>query len=638
MFDTIWYYMGSINKNGVDSKDPTYRDFIYNIRLHNNKALNLVLWFCLFAGPLLALGKKLGPFSSVSYDTCIWVSALMAGFALTHLLMVKFDPASVLTSFWPLFALNLLIVYMECANLRLSIAHCLVPILSLLFCDVNFFLVACFVNYIAVIYSTWRIAEYNAALRVDGVSRMEWFITSAGGFTLEAIILCAAGFVICHTIVRYIKTLYENRQQISSHLKVFSSMAEIYDAIILIDYEQKKISHMNIDGVTAETVEFFEIGKNYISLENAKILEDIKSEYRDSFMEFANIDTVKERLGEKKSIFQEFQSATTGWFRAQYIRVEAIDEDCFTVIYTIENIEDEKRREEQLIKMSTTDELTRLYNRRSYDEDISIYKDGNMPDDLVFVMADVNGLKQTNDTLGHEAGDELICGVSTVLLAVFGKYGKVYRTGGDEFAAIIRTDRDLTALREKLKNQSDEWSGKIVKNMYLSVGFAKHTDNPNASVAELEKLADVMMYKEKDAYYREKGTDRRGQQAAFTAIGSLYTRVLRINLSNNTYSVLKTPEEDNPNIERPATFTEWIYDFAEQGMVYMYDKETFYVKTDVNALSSYFLSGKDYFSINYRRKFGDAYKYAKLEIIAAPDYTVDNQMVYMYVKEYGDLA
>ena len=144
-----------------------------------------------------------------------------------------------------------------------------------------------------------------------------------------------------------------------------------------------------------------------------KIIEDIKSEYREAFIEFANIDTVKERLGHKKSIFQEFQSSTVGWFRAQYIRVEGIDEDCFTVIYTIENIDDEKRREEQLIKMSTTDELTRLYNRRAYDEDISSFND-SMPDDLVFVTADVNGLKQTNDSLGHEAGDELICGVSSV--------------------------------------------------------------------------------------------------------------------------------------------------------------------------------------------------------------------------------
>lgn len=630
--------MGINNKGAVDFNDPTYRDFIFNIRLHNNKALNRVLWFCLLAGPLLALGKKLGPFSNVSYDTCIWVSALMAGFALTHLLMVKFDPASILTSFWPLFALNLLIVYMECANIKVGLIHCLVPVLSLLFCDISFFMTACVVNYIAIIYATWRIAEYNAALRVDGVTKMEWFVTTAGGFTLEAIIMCAAGFVICYTIISYIKSLYENRQQISSHLKVISSMAEIYDAILLIDYEHKKISHMNSDGKTCEAIEFFDIGNGYISGWNRNILEDIKSEYREAFEEFVNIDTVKERLGHKKSIFQEFQSATAGWFRAQYIRVESVDADCLTVIYTIENIEDEKRREEQLIKMSTTDELTRLYNRRSYDEDISIYDKENMPDDLVFVMADVNGLKQTNDTLGHEAGDELICGVSSVLLAIFGKYGKVYRTGGDEFAAIIRYDGDLAELRNKLKKKSDEWSGKIVKNMYLSVGFAKHTDNPNGKVPELEKLADVMMYKEKDAYYREKGTDRRGQQAAFNAIGNLYTRVLRINLSDNTYSVLKSPDPENPNIARPATFTEWIYDFAEQGMVYMYDKETFYVKTDINSLSNYFASGKDYFSINYRRKFGAAYKYAKLEIIAAADYTVENQYVYMYVKEYGDLA
>lgn len=629
--------MGIKNKSGVDlNSEPTYRDFIYNNRLNNNKALNLVLWFSVLTGPLLALGIFTGLFDTLEYDTCIWVSALMAGFALTHLLMVKYDPASVLTGFWPLFAIDLLLVYMESAKVEISFAHFLVPMLSLLFCDVNFFMAVCIINYLAIVYSTYNISAYNAALLHQKITGMQWFAKTLAGYTIEALIMTAGGFVICYTIVKYIKTLYENRQQISSHMKVISSMAEIYDVINLIDYENKKIAHMNSEGTTSEAIEVFEIGKDYISLENQKIIEEIKSEYREAFMEFANIDTVKERLGHKKSIFQEFQSSTVGWFRAQYIRVEGIDEDCFTVIYTIENIDDEKRREEQLIKMSTTDELTRLYNRRAYDEDISSFND-SMPDDLVFVTADVNGLKQTNDSLGHEAGDELIRGVSSVLLAVFGPFGKVYRTGGDEFAALLRTDKDLGEIRAKLKQKSDSWSGDLVKNMYLSVGFAKHSDNPNATVPELEKLADVMMYKEKDAYYREKGTDRRGQQAAFSAIGNLYSNVLRVNLSDNTYTVVKSSDE-NPNNARPATFTEWIYDFAEQGMVYMYDRETFYVKTNIDTLIKHFKAGNDYFSINYRRKYKAAYKYAKLELIAAPDYTDTNQLVYLYVKEYGDLA
>lgn len=620
------------------NSEPTYRDFIYNNRLNNNKALNMVLWFCVLTGPLLAIGIKLGPFSNVTYDTCVWVSALMAGFALTHLLMVKFDPASVLTGFWPLFAIDLLLIYMESANVRVSLTHYFVPILSLLFCDVNFFLAACVVNYIAIVYSAWNISAYNAALRIDGVGAYEWFVDTVGGYTIEAIIMSAGGFVICHTIVRYIKTLYENRQQMSSHIKVISSMAEIYDVINLIDYEHKTISHVNSEGTTYEITEYFEIGKSFVSLENRKILEDIKSEYKDSFMEFANIDTVKERLEHKKSIFQEFQSSTTGWFRAQYIRVESQDDDCFSVIYTIEDIDEEKRREEHLIKISKTDELTRLYNRRSYEEDISEYKVDRMPDDLMVIMADVNGLKQTNDTLGHEAGDELIRGVASVLTAVFGSVGKVYRTGGDEFAAIIRTDETFESLRAKLKNLENEWHGEIVEHMYLSVGCALHRDNPEASIAELEKVADVMMYQEKDAYYREKGTDRRGQQAAFTAIGNLYTRVVRINLTDDTYSVLKTDEVISSQDNKPATFSDWIYDFAENGMVYMYDRETFYVKTKLDTLREHFAAGNNYFSINYRRKYKDAYKYAKLEIIASSDYKQDSQIVYLYVKEYGDLA
>ena len=104
---------------------------------------------------------------------------------------------------------------------------------------------------------------------------------------------------------------------------------------------------------------------------------------------------------------------TQGWFRAQYIMVEATDEGVPTIaIYTTRNVDEERRREEHLMHLSYTDELTNLSNRRCYERDLKENRDKARTDDLVLFSIDVNGLKQVNDTSGHEAGDELICGAA----------------------------------------------------------------------------------------------------------------------------------------------------------------------------------------------------------------------------------
>lgn len=52
----------------------------------------------------------------------------------------------------------------------------------------------------------------------------------------------------------------------------------------------------------------------------------------------------------------------------------------------------------------------------------------------------MNGLKTVNDTKGHAAGDELIKGAADCLALSVGNKGKVYRTGGDEFMAVVHSD------------------------------------------------------------------------------------------------------------------------------------------------------------------------------------------------------
>ena len=96
---------------------------------------------------------------------------------------------------------------------------------------------------------------------------------------------------------------------------------------------------------------------------------------------------------------------------------------------------------EDLRVMAVVDELTGLHNRRGFnilvDQELKRARRGRQK--ATFFFADVDGLKQVNDALGHEFGDRAICDAASALRSVFRKSDIVARTGGDEFA-ILCTD------------------------------------------------------------------------------------------------------------------------------------------------------------------------------------------------------
>jgi diguanylate cyclase (GGDEF)-like protein len=163
---------------------------------------------------------------------------------------------------------------------------------------------------------------------------------------------------------------------------------------------------------------------------------------------------------------------------------------------------------EVLLHLSLTDVMTGCYNRRAYEERIREISLNKQVKDLVYVSADVNGLKHANDTLGHAAGDELISGVALCLQRGFGLYGDVFRIGGDEFVALIHANEET--LQEILKNVNSlvrEWRGHAIDTLSLSIGCASHLEYPDSSVQELCKIADKKMYVAKKEFYQKKSSE-----------------------------------------------------------------------------------------------------------------------------------
>ncbi|MEE3467613.1 MAG: GGDEF domain-containing protein [Eubacterium sp.] len=153
---------------------------------------------------------------------------------------------------------------------------------------------------------------------------------------------------------------------------------------------------------------------------------------------------------------------------------------------------------------ANSDAMTSFANRRAFETDIRRYDNGNIEPTLAFVSLDLNGLKRTNDSLGHEAGDRLIIGAANCIRQCFGNYGELYRVGGDEFVALIYADLDrLTKIKMDFAEELDNWSKENDMFLSISYGIVRAAEDPSMTFAEIAKLADDRMYKNKDEFYQK---------------------------------------------------------------------------------------------------------------------------------------
>ena len=144
------------------------------------------------------------------------------------------------------------------------------------------------------------------------------------------------------------------------------------------------------------------------------------------------------------------------------------------------------------------DALTGFRNRKAYYKDIAVIEqDVEISQRSVgVVFADVNGLKEVNDGLGHGAGDALISSVAKMITAIFPEARK-YRFGGDEFV-ILDFDTDETVFYKKIEKLTGSWNDKYS----ASVGsvWLEHAKDFEKNVA----VADERMYRDKNRYYERK--------------------------------------------------------------------------------------------------------------------------------------
>jgi diguanylate cyclase (GGDEF)-like protein len=154
-----------------------------------------------------------------------------------------------------------------------------------------------------------------------------------------------------------------------------------------------------------------------------------------------------------------------------------------------------QRRVDQLAAQARTDTLTRLGNRRAFEDDLgtTIASRAETAQPFTLLALDLDGLKKINDRNGHPAGDVQIRKVAECLNEVVGGDGGVYRTGGDEFMVILPGRRAWHGLN--LAARIDQVTRARTGGRAVSIGLTESIGSEGRHL--LMNQADIALYEAK---------------------------------------------------------------------------------------------------------------------------------------------
>ncbi|MBQ9505203.1 MAG: GGDEF domain-containing protein, partial [Lachnospiraceae bacterium] len=168
---------------------------------------------------------------------------------------------------------------------------------------------------------------------------------------------------------------------------------------------------------------------------------------------------------------------------------------------TLTKLKDTEEQADAMAELASRDSLTGIRNKTAYDSYIQSNEKSFLTgqEGFGFAMIDLNYLKKTNDTYGHDKGNVLIIKLCQTVCTVF-VHSPVFRIGGDEFIVVLkgRDYQDIEALLKKFNATLDEFakdpSLQPWEKVSAAIGYALYNRETDKSIDDVFKRADKAMY------------------------------------------------------------------------------------------------------------------------------------------------
>ncbi len=352
-----------------------------------------------------------------------------------------------------------------------------------------------------------RIKDTYVILRY--IPELDWFLViqrdanrELGAFS-NLIFYMLTGFFITMVIILTLVQLGVSRQQrrIEELAKKngITSHAGLYASMHLIEPDKDAIHELSRD----EHIDLIKIadGGDAAGRLIRAVKEMTAPDNQPKMLAFVDLKTLPERMKEKPAIHHEFLSRKHGWCKAYFMAVDQTPSGRLNeIVFAIELIDAEKKKEEQLVYLSETDAMTGLNNRGSGERKIAGLIGASC--EGMFCLLDADKFKSVNDNYGHDVGDKVIKAIAECLKKSLRNTDIVMRLGGDEFAfyALGVTDEERgMIIINRLFGEIDKIDIPELgeRRINISVGAALFNGLKKSSFEEVYKRADVGVYKSK---------------------------------------------------------------------------------------------------------------------------------------------
>jgi len=273
--------------------------------------------------------------------------------------------------------------------------------------------------------------------------------------------------------------------------------------------KQRILLQASIDSNT--TMEIFAVDKEYRYLtfnsfhqQNMKLFYKADIHEGQNYLDYIETNKMRDRIktlldqalsGKTVKRTLEIEVVKEKYLDESYTPIKNSDDEITGVTIFSQDVTERTKHEQSIMYLSYRDPLTNLHNRRYYSEELDrLDTIKYMP--LSIIIADINGLKITNDAFGHEIGDQLLITVATNLVEVFTKENRIARIGGDEFTIFLPNTSKERAL-QYMETAKKRIENNTIRGMGISVSFGVATKLSTEPIQEVIKMAEDDMYTHK---------------------------------------------------------------------------------------------------------------------------------------------